>query len=97
MARGPLCEPGLCHGISHGFLYQGFVNMMATLFFGLAIDPSMFLGKDPLPAPFLRRVGVLSVEGIRKQDAAPPVGYILLVHSLDLREVFLKRRLERFG
>ena len=44
VAGGPLGEPGLCHGISDGFLYQGFVKMMATLFFVLR-DPPVFLGK----------------------------------------------------
>ena len=62
VAGGPLRELGLCHGVSDGFLYQGFVNMMATLFLGLAINPSVFLGKDPLPAPVFRRIGVLAVE-----------------------------------
>ena len=49
VARGSLREPGLRHGVSDGFLHQGFVKMMATLFLSFAIDPSVFLGKDPLP------------------------------------------------
>lgn len=62
MARGSFRETSHQHGISDGFLHQRFVNMMATLFLRLEIDPSALLGKDPLPAPVLRRVGVLPVE-----------------------------------
>ena len=62
MTGGPLGEPGLYHGVSDGFLHQGFVNMMAPLFLSLVIDPSVFLGKDPLPTLVLRRIGILTVE-----------------------------------
>lgn len=74
VACGPLREPGLRHGASHGFLHQRFVNVMTALFVGLAVDPSVVLGKHPLPAPVLWRVGILAVEGVWKQDAAPPIG-----------------------
>lgn len=93
VAGGPLGEPGLCHSVSDGFLHQGFVNMMATLFLSLEIDPSVFLGKDPLPAPVLRRIGILTVECMWKLDTAPPIRYILLMNGLDLLEVVLERNL----
>jgi hypothetical protein len=64
MAGGSFRETGHQHGLSDGLLHQRFVNMMATLFLCLGILPAMFLGKDPLPTPVLRRVGVLPVEGM---------------------------------
>ena len=38
VARGSFRETGQHHGISDGFLHQGFVNMMATLFLRLHND-----------------------------------------------------------
>jgi hypothetical protein len=97
MARGSFRETGHHHGISDGFLHQRFVNMMATLFLSPHIAPAVFLGKGPLPTPVLRRVGILPVEGVWKLDASPPIGHILLMNSLDLREVVLERGLRRCG
>jgi hypothetical protein len=79
-----VCEPGLRHGIPDGFLYQLFVGVMTSLFLGLAVDPPVFLWKDPLPAPVLRRVGILSIKGIWKLDTAPPIGQIFLVNRFHL-------------
>ena len=53
MARRSFRETGHRHGIPDGFLHQKCVEMMATLFLRLEIDPSAFLGKDPLPAQVL--------------------------------------------
>jgi len=60
MARGPFRETGHHHGISDGFLHQGFINRIATLFLGLHVDPSVLLGKDPLPAPRCRAAPLLA-------------------------------------
>jgi len=40
MASSSLRQSRLCDRISHGFLNQGFVNGMATLFLCLGIGPS---------------------------------------------------------
>lgn len=69
MARGSFCKTGHHHGLSDGFLYQGFVNMMATLFLSPHIAPAILLGKHPLPAPVLWRVGGTSGRG--RVEAAP--------------------------
>ena len=64
MARGSFRETSHRHGTPDGFLYQRFVDMMATWFLRLEIEPAAFLRKDPLPAPVLRRVGALTVERV---------------------------------
>lgn len=97
MARGSFRKTGLRHGFFDSFLHQGSVDVMTSLLLGLAVDPTAVLGKDPFPAPVLRHIGVLAVEGIGKQDAAPSIGEILLVNSLDPLEVVLERHLERVG
>jgi hypothetical protein len=82
MARSSFCETSHRHGIPDGFLHQGFVNVMAALLLSPGVHPSVFLGKDPLPEPVFRRVGILSVKGIRKLDTAPTIGKILLMNGL---------------
>lgn len=64
VARGSFRETSHRHGTPDGFLYQRFVDMMATWFLRLEIEPAAFLRKDPLPAPVLRRVGALTVERV---------------------------------
>jgi hypothetical protein len=50
-----------------------------------------------MPAPVLWRIGVLPIECVWELHAAPPIRHILLVESLDLLEMILKRDLGRFG
>ena len=85
------CQTSQHHGISDSLLHERFVNMMAALFLRLEIVPSVLLGKDPLPAPVLRGVGILPVKGIWKLHTTPPISYILLVNSRDLLEVIRER------
>ncbi len=61
-----------------------------TVFVGLGIGPPVFLGKDSLPAPVFRRIGIFSVECVWQQDATPPVGHILLVNGFGLLEVVME-------
>jgi hypothetical protein len=51
MASGPLYQSCLHARLSHGFLDQGFVNVIATLFFCLDIGPPVLLREYPLPTP----------------------------------------------
>lgn len=57
VARGSFRQTGHYHSLSDGFLHEGFVNMMATLFLNPHIAPTVLLGKHPLSAPVLQRVG----------------------------------------
>ncbi len=97
VATHVLHNPRLADGLLDGPLENRLVNMMPSFFVSPGVLPAAFLGKDPLPAPVLRRVGVLAVEGVWKLHTAPPIRDILLMNGLDLFEVVLERDLRRFG
>lgn len=95
VARGALGQPGLPDRGRYRFLQDGLMDMMASLLAGLGMFPAVLLGKHPLPPPIPGRIGILAVESLRQQDAAPPVSHILFVNGLHPSEVLLKRGLER--
>jgi len=65
VAGRTLGQASLFHRAGNGLLKDGFVNRVAPLLAGLGVCPSVLLGKDPLPAPFGRGVGIFAVEGGR--------------------------------
>lgn len=73
------------------------MDMMASLLAGLGLFPAVLLGKHPLPPPIPWRLGILAIESLRQQDAAPSVGHILFVNGLDPLEVLLKGPVKRLG
>ena len=95
MASSSLGQSGLRDRISHGFLNQGFVNVMATLFLCLGIGPPALLRK--YPSPICWGVGVFAVQGAWHLNSPPAVGHVALMDRLDLLEVVLKRDLELLG
>lgn len=73
----------------HRFLQDGLMDMMASLLPGFGLFPVVLLGKHPLPSPIPWCLGILAIESLRQQDAAPSVGHILFVNGLDPLEVIL--------
>ena len=71
--------------------------MIAPLFLRPGVHPTVVLRKNPLPAPVFRRIGVLPIKGVRTLNPAPLIRHILLIHSLDLREVALQGNLRPCG
>ncbi len=71
--------------------------MVPSLFAGLGVLPAVFLRENPLPSPFLRGVGIFSVQGVGQKNAATAIGKVASVDRLDAFQVFLKRTPERPG
>ena len=65
VAADALGDAGLAYGVLDRPLQERFVEVVAPLLAGLGVCPSVLLGKDPLPAPFGRGVGIFAVEGGR--------------------------------
>lgn len=97
MASGSFGQAGLLHRAVDRLLDDGFVNVMPSLIARLRVPPAVFLWEYPLPTPFLRRVGILAVQRVGQQDAAPAVGQVAFVDRLDALEVVLQRNLKRRG
>lgn len=55
VAPGMLDHTGPADSLLDGLLQNRLVNMMPAFLSSLGVPPSMFLGKDPLPAPVFRR------------------------------------------
>ena len=72
VASRPGSQAGLDHSVADGSLDERFVNVVAPLLAGLRTSPPMFLGEDPLPAPFTGRPGVLAVQRIGHLDTTQP-------------------------
>ena len=71
----PLGQAGLSYGNIDRLPEDGRVNMMPSFFAGLCVLPAAFLREDPLPAPFLWRVGAFAIKGIRQQHSAISAGW----------------------
>src|SRR3990167_11541335 len=84
MASSVLCQSSLDDCVPHGFLNQRLINVMATLLFCLGIEPPVFLRKYPLPAPFLRRIGIFVVERSWHLNTSPAFGQVFLMDRLEL-------------
>ncbi len=91
VAPGMLDHTGPADGLLDGLLQNRLGNMMPAFFAGLGVPPSMFLGKDPLPAPVLWHVGILAVQGVGQENTAPPLGQIFLVDRFHLVQVDVER------
>jgi hypothetical protein len=63
VAGGSLGQAGPFHRAVDRLLDDRFVNVMAFFFARLWVLPTVFLRKDPLPAPLLGSVRVFTVEG----------------------------------
>ena len=72
------------------------VDMIPSFFTGHCVLPPVFLREDPLPAPFLRRIGIFAVERSGHLNAPPAFGQVFLMDRPAFLETLLKRRLERF-
>ena len=55
-------------------LQNRLVNVMPSFFACLHVFPPSFLRKDPLPAPVLWRVRILTIQGVGQEDTAPSAG-----------------------
>ncbi len=56
-------------------LKNSLVDMVTPFFTGHGILSPVFLRKDPLPAPFLRRIGIFAVEcAVHKRGHQPMIG-----------------------
>ena len=84
VAPGMLDHTGPADSILDSPLQNRLVNVMPSFFARLRIFPPGFLRKDPLPAPVLRRVGILAVQGVRQEDTTPPIGQIFFVNRFHL-------------
>jgi hypothetical protein len=84
VAPDMLDHSGHPNGLLDCPLKHRLVKMMPAFFASLGVRPAMFLRKDPLPAPVLRRVGVFPIESVRQWHSAPPLRHVLLVNGLDL-------------
>lgn len=49
-----------------------FIDVMPPLLSGLGIRPTVFLRKDPLPAPISRGVGIFAVQSVGHLDPPTP-------------------------
>lgn len=78
-------------------LNQGFIKVVAPLSLVLSIDPSSLLGKDPLPRPFNRRVGVFLVQGTGQGDSPPSLREVALVQRPDRLKMAGQLDLEALG
>ena len=58
------------------------VDMMPPFFTGHCVLPSVFLREDPLPAPFLRRIGIFAVECAGHLNVPPAFGQVFLMDRL---------------
>lgn len=83
VAGRTLYQTGPRHRRTHRLLYKRLIDVMPPLFAGLGGAPSVFLGKDPLPAPFLRGIGILAVECIGHRHTAPSVGQVHFMNRFD--------------
>src|SRR6266545_7106930 len=75
--------PSLANGLFHRFLQNGFVQVMSAFFSGCPIYVMARCRKYPLPPPFLARVGIFAIEGVRQSDLAQAVFEIALVLLFD--------------
>src|ERR1700730_17194844 len=95
MAKGMtarrLQDPRLMHSGLNRPLHDLFMLMVASRPAGIHIAAERVRGKDPLPSPLNRRVGIFTRNGRRQRDtrltqfALPPKSIA------QLREVFAKR------
>ena len=80
----------------HNSLQNSFVHVVSTLFSCNSIGEMAGSRKDPLPAPLLAGIRVLSFECIRKRhsaQAAIQVTLMLLLYNFKMfRQCFLHRR-----
>ncbi len=66
-----------------GPLKNRLVGMMSPFFTGLCVLPSGFLWEGPLPAPFLRCIGIFAIERARHLNTPPSFGQVFLMDRLD--------------
>lgn len=66
-----------------GPLKDCLVGMMPPFFTGLCVLPSGFLWEDPLPAPFLRCIGIFAVKRTGHLNTPPAFGQVFLMDRLD--------------
>lgn len=64
----------IADGFLDRLLKNRLVDMMPPFFTGNCVLPSVFLREDPLPAPFLRRIGIFAVERIGHLNLSPTFG-----------------------
>lgn len=91
VATGRFGEPCSTGGIFHRLLDHGFVPMVPVALASQSVDVIPRGRKDPLPRPFLIRVRVFALKGIRQTDVAQSPLQIALVLPSHTSEVLGKR------
>ena len=71
MTPNVLDDIGLADCLLDRSLENGFMSMMTALLTGLCVFPSVFLGKDPMPAPVGGSVGILAIKSIGHENPPP--------------------------
>jgi hypothetical protein len=100
VGRDVLGDVGDLGGLVDGALEDALVEMVASDLAGLAIGVRSGGGKDPLPRPGAREVGVLSAKGIGELDAAgaaTEVGLVLRLSGGELVAQGLETRVGERG
>src|SRR5437899_6982328 len=75
------------HGIFHGSLEHGLVEVMAATLAGHAVDVEARSRKHPLPRPFASSVRILPGQGPRQVDPAgvlPEIRFVVISDHLEM-------------
>ena len=97
VAAGGFADASSQHRPVHRSLDQARIQVVAALFTGGWILPSLELWKHPLPVPLPGSIGILARQGMGKCHSPPAVNQVPLVNPPHLLQMLAQLLREPFG